>query len=491
MLEEHLVDSPEDTYFESFADAKTQAQKLLFIDRTKSKRQLCFYDGPLQDEQELTNLVNLPSSCITKFFEETDYRIPSNILHSNKSLIEHNLTQAKNVRLKQTERIVLDIKSQSVLLQETPRIYFSVDYNGKVVENSYRLLESAFASNGWETYFDINDELTLMDDYRRAKSIAHFKPNVVFTINRVRNELINKDTFHFSWYMDPTLNLYDNSTYSIRTNDFYFYLIENFKDALLLKGIPPHKLEKQSFACDENSFFQQPNIERKNKIIFIGNDYFKVCDPTYLYSNNKKLISTITELFENNQLNKKSLEGIACELLLDGQIKSKEHLEMFIFPAVVRLHILRWLCEVSPIPVEIYGDGWSDYADLKPHYRGILKSKEALRQVCNEAKYSLLAHPEYYYQQRLLESAACGSIPLIFLGTNNRELFSHAESSLIFSNKNELKEILALAKEPRLSPTLISKDLSYSLIVEKVENKIRFYKCINSDYNNKAEVFNV
>lgn len=491
MSEKIFLDSTriEDTYFSNFADAKVQAQQQLFLDHGKGKLQLCFYDGRKQEEYGLPNLINLPISMIPNFFVESDFRIPTNIIHCRKEEVEDKIFQAEQKRTELLNILLQKIKKQDITLNGKPRIYFSVDYNGKVVENIYRLLESAFKSNGWETYFDINDSTSLMDDYKRARSIFKFKPNVVFTINRFRSGLINQSTFHFSWYMDPTLNLYDDSSFTVRHRDFFFYLIENFRDALINKGIPPKKLDKQSFACDPAFINHSRNKKKEDKVVFIGNDYFKVCDPTYKYAKSTTLINLVTELFESKQINNSNLDTFATKLLNEGLIKRKEHFEMYIFPAVVRVQVLKWLCEVSPIPIEIYGDGWENYPEINQYHKGTLTSKEAVIKICCHAKYSLLAHPEYFYQQRLLESSACGSIPVIYVGQNNREEFHHYNSSLIFTTKSQLKDMLT--SEPTLPPNLISKELTYDSIVKSVEEKIRSIELDSYQLINSAEVFDV
>lgn len=479
----------EDTYFSNFSDAKVQAQKQLYLDHGQSKLQLCFYDGTEHSQHFLPNLINLPISIIPKFFIENDFRIPTKIIHSKRKEVEANIIKAEKERARLLDETLQKIKKQDITLSAKPKIYFSVDHNGKVVENIYRLLDSAFKNSNWETFFDINDSISVMDDYKRARSIFKFKPNVVFTINRFRSELINKNTYHFSWYMDPTLNLYDETPFKVRDKDFFFYLIENFKDALINKNVPSFKLHKQSFACDP-FFLSQPKAKNKeNKIIFIGNDYFKVCDPTYKYANNSELIDYISNLFEQEKINKKTINEFATKLFNKGTIKRKEHFEMFLFPAVVRVQVLKWLCEVSPISVEIYGDGWDSYPELSPYYKGVLTSKEAIIKACSNSKYSLLAHPEYFYQQRLLESSACGSIPVIFVGMNNREQYHHYNSSLVFTKKNQLKKILT--SEPAMPPNQISMELTYDVIVKAVEEKICSIELDSNQLRNIAEVLDV
>ncbi|KZN39500.1 hypothetical protein N480_01305 [Pseudoalteromonas luteoviolacea S2607] len=454
-----------DTYFENFELAKRAAQQQLYVDEYENRVQLCYYDGPEQ-VTDLNNLINLPMSNIVDKLLSLGTRPPVEIIHSTKDAVEANLTEYRNKKLWLTQLLKDDIKRQKIDFDEPLRVYISADYKGRVVQNIYELINQSFKKQGIDTQFDINNAYTLMDDFRRLQSIKAYKPHIVININRLRNDLINDATFNFIWFMDPTLCLYDQSNFLIRERDHFLYLIDNFKLALVNKGVPLSQMSKQSFATDNQHFFVMQNIEKQNKIVFIGNDYFSVCDPTYRYANNDGLRKELGELFNSGSLDRATLDKLAQDYVAKGIIKSLEHLEMFLFPAIVRVEILKWAAENCDIPFEIYGAGWDEYPLLKPFHKGSLSSKSELRKVCNESKYSLLAHPEYYYQQRLMESSACQSIPVIYKGVNNTEQFDHSKHSLLFENPMELRR--AIHSEPIQNSQQIAEDISYDTLIQKM-----------------------
>lgn len=463
-----MNNSSADIYFYSYEDAVNQARKSVWLDKAKSKLQVCFYATRPSNviPENLENLIYLPEDKFAQILLENNYRAPTKSIGFNSDSIKIALDKYHAQKAALIESFKTRIKESKLDFKEPLRVYLSVDYKGFVVENIYHLLANAFIEKGINVKLDKNTSVTLMDDLKRLRSIAEFRPHIMFNINRTRSDLINEGTFNFIWFMDPTLCLYDDSKFENRARDVYFYLIDNFKKALLAKNVPIEKISKQTFASDKESFYLQKNTQKKNKIVFIGNDYFDVCDPTYKYACNLKLREKLASLFNENNLSPVKLHKLTEELTVNGTLISPEHLEMFLYPAIVRLEVLKWCAEESEIPFEIYGKGWGSYSELKPYYKGELKSKDEVRTICNESKYSLLAHPEYFYQQRLLEASACGSIPIIFEGVNNTEKFEFKKNSLIFKQKGELKELLN--SEPIESPTIISEKCSYSTLIEKI-----------------------
>ncbi|TMP27109.1 hypothetical protein CWB99_16485 [Pseudoalteromonas rubra] len=462
-----------DIYFETFEEAIVQARKSVWLDKAKSKLQLCFYSTAtnLEPDEHFDNLIYLPKSKFTEVLLEKNYRPPQKSIGIDDNVFEGLIREYNLEKTKLIKKYKKCIKEAKLDFSDPLRVYLSVDFRGFVVEKIYYLLSDAFEKKGYRVKLDKNTSVTMMDDLKRLRRIAEFNPHIMFNINRSRSELLNESTFNFIWFMDPTLCLYDDSKFESRARDFYFYLVDNFKKALLKKHVPTEKISKQTFASDRSNFYIQENITRLNKIVFIGNDYFDVCDPTYKYANNAELRRKLAFLFNKSQLSLAMLHQLSEDLHKDGTLYSPEHLEMFLYPAIVRLEVLKWCAEQSEIPFEIYGKGWDLYPELAPFYKGELKSKDEVRKICNQSKYSLLAHPEYFYQQRLLEASACGSIPVIFEGENNTENYDFREHSLIFKRKSDLKPLLT--STPLKSPAAISEQCSYSKLIEKIDTVIK------------------
>lgn len=463
-----MVNQIEDTFFDSYEDALKLAKEANFLDRFESKLQICYYGSKtnVETSQQYPNLIYLPENNFVEILIKNHLRPPTKFVSNNKQKYEALLCKYEWQKKAQYELVIEDINKKTLSFDEPLRIYISADYKGKVVLNIYQLLNQAFKDNGYETKFDINCCVSLMDDFKRVNSIKEFNPHIVININRIRNNIINPNTFNFIWFMDPTICLYDSTELTYRERDVFFYLIDNFKKALIEKKIPNKKLIKQSFKTDKKSFYLLDKVHKKNLITFIGNDYFKACDPTYKYANSTAILKELSDLFNSNELTKDMLALLADKYFKENKITSVEHLEMFIFPAIVRLEILKWAAQLEDIKLEIYGEGWGSYPELEPYYKGSLSSKSELLTTYNRSKYTLLAHPEYYYQQRLLEASACGSIPVIYEGINNTEVFNHRKHSLTFTTKEQLAKLTT--SKPELDPKVIAQDYSYDALVKEI-----------------------
>ncbi|MGB5793686.1 glycosyltransferase family protein, partial [Poseidonibacter sp.] len=86
--------------------------------------------------------------------------------------------------------------------------------------------------------------------------------------------------------------------------------------------------------------------------------------------------------------------------------------------------------------LEIYGEGWDVYPELSIYYKGMLEYGKDISKVYNEAEYSLVLGG-YVMQQRTLESAASGCIPIVIDSRYNKisedeECF---DKSLLFMKK--------------------------------------------------------
>lgn len=466
------VDRIEDTYFsDSFNASEVAKQQNIF--GPYENLQICYYDGE-KISSKYKNLIHLPKNKITEILLSSQGRVPTKfeINPEDEDEIYKEFEKFKTIKNKLHLGLLKEIKKMRLDFNEPLRIYMSADYGGKVVLKIYELLKDVFEENGYQVYYDFNNEITLMDDYRRAKAIHEFRPHITININRIRNEQLCDDMFNFIWFLDPTLILYDETKIYVRDRDYFFYLGGNLlKNALKSKNVCDSKIFPQSFATNHRVFYIDETVKRENKIVFIGNNYFEVVSPTLNYKNETDLIDSISTLFNQSRLTIQEVHKLATRFYESGILKREEHLEMFIVSAVIRIEILKWICAQNMIKVEIYGKGWENIEEIKPFHKGSLAYEKEIRDVCNSAKYSLLAHPEYYYQQRLMESSACGSIPVIYNWTENSEVFHHQDYALMFCDKESLYE--TIGKEPLKLSREISEDMSYDEFMNRMINLVK------------------
>lgn len=472
----------EDCYFESYSDALKQAEKYVYLNRAKSKLQLCYYDGKAQTSS-LPNLINLPLENFEETLLTLQTRQPTFIVHQQAQFVKDKLCLLHQRIAAKSEALKKLIRSQAINFHEPHRVYLNGEYMGRVVLKITELLKEAFIKAGYKVKFDINDQLSDMNDLKRLQSIAEFQPHITININRIRNDLINDSTFNFIWFMDPTLCLYDNSKFEYRERDHYFYLIDNFISPLLAKGVTRDRMTKQKFATNSDSFYlENKEQERKNKMVFIGNDYFHVGDPTSEYRHQAEMIDELSALFNEQKLDLVTINNLARKYKEKGTIRSHEHVEMFIFTAIVRLEVLKWAVN-SNIELEIYGEGWENYQEFVPFYKGILETDDDVRRAYNASKYCLLAHPQYFYQQRLMEASACGAIPVVYKDVTNLEQCDHLENILTFTNQAELNNIQD--KQPKLDVQQIARDNSYEQLIKSIQEHV------NDDLNNNINKLKV
>lgn len=451
----------EDIYFDNFDEALKIAEEQNVFG-PYDNLQICYYDGPIR-KKNLKNLIHLPLNNFSETLIHLGTRIPTKIIHDNKNLVEFEL----NNFLEKKEKIHLDLKNKILKkhlnFNEKLRIYISAEYGGKVVLRTYKFLSKLFNENGFDVYFDINDELTLMDDYRRAKSIEEFNPHLTFNINRLRNEQIHPDTFNFIWFMDPTLILFDDSSLNIRKRDYIFYIGNEIYSALKNKKIPEEKIIHQFLTPDYSIFKFSENIKKENKVIFVGQNYFEVIEPTKTYKKHP-VVNELTNLFNNNEITFEKLNELKKKY--SSTIKRDEHIEVFIYPAVVRQEIIKWICQQDKIKVEIYGEGWNNIVETKTFSKGVIKSEEKLNEIYNSAKYSLVVHSSFMYIPKLFESSATNCIPLVYRGITTLDDFKHNKNILTFSDKKSLYN--SLDKKTEKSPIEISKQISTKSILDKI-----------------------
>lgn len=63
--------------------------------------------------------------------------------------------------------------------------------------------------------------------------------------------------------------------------------------------------------------------------------------------------------------------------------------------------------------VHLYGNGWDGYEDLKPHWKGIVKQGDELRQAYAGARFVAQVNLDTNTHQRVFEAMGSGSVPLI------------------------------------------------------------------------------
>lgn len=458
----------EDTYFMDKNKALSVALKENKFG-SYGNLQLCYYDGSVITDAP-KNLIHLPWEQM-ELLLDMDTRWPTSIDCENDSYekIFIEILEALNTRkIQQHQEFVNTLKTTPLDFSEPLRVYIAVEYYAKVVRHASENVANTFRALGYQVFFDMNDNMEDLTDYRRAKNMASFLPHLCLTINRLHNLQISDETYNFIWFQDPTLILYDSTTLNARERDYFFYLIEPLKDALIKKNIPDSKTFYQPFSIDYQQYNLDVVIERHEKIVFIGQNYFEVVSPTIEYKE-CDFVQELAEMFNTMSITPTLLSDFYQKHA--SSIRRQEHIEMHIYPAVVRREVVKWMCLHSDIAVEVYGYGWENIPEIAPYYKGVLTYGEEIAKVLYSSKYSLACHSQFYYQQRVFEASYCGCIPVIYEDILNSEAFHHHNNSLVFKNPKELKASLCTA--PSEDPFKISQDMSYRGFIEKMVSIVK------------------
>ena len=134
----------------------------------------------------------------------------------------------------------------------------------------------------------------------------------------------------------------------------------------------------------------------------------------------------------------------------------------------------RWLCELADelgMTVEVYGRGWERDPVVSPFFKGTLPHGPAVAEVYNTAQYSLVAHPHDLHSQRLIETAACGSIPIVYDCRYRAEKPHWDEQCLWYRTKEELRA--CLGKRPQSPVHAVCQGRSYTDFAKRILTEIQ------------------
>ena len=119
--------------------------------------------------------------------------------------------------------------------------------------------------------------------------------------------------------------------------------------------------------------------------------------------------------------------------------------------AIIRNESVSWMCDISPIDVEVYGYNWDECEDKKviSKFKGKVE-KQDLNKLYNSAKYGLAASGQVINTQRLGEMIYAGVIPVVY---DSRDITDEEQTwddeVLYFKTKEDLKYILDNELKPK------------------------------------------
>ncbi len=460
----------EDTYF-------LNAKEALRVAELQNKNdtyhlQICYYEGEKVDST-LVNLVHLPLETLGEDLIHGTYRLPTKLDFTGLNLsseIELNiklhfnttLEQAKLLRAELNAQYLHNIKTAKPSFNEPLRFYLTANSNTRVMQHITQNIVNALLKSNIKVLFDLYYGI---EDSGSLKKLSEFNPHATININHLNNSFLNDLVFNFVWIQDNFAIEQFSKIIKPRKKDFIFHLVRALNKHLYLHNI---NSQYQGFCIDTDIYKEREDIQRKNKIVMIGTSYKKDFDAL---KHPKK--DEIAETLLDNYIT--GVVDTTWKLHKQfASLKVYYNIEEVELGAIIRYierdGFLLYIASLSTdYELELYGWGWEDYPTLQENFKGILSYGEDISKVYNSAKYTLVLGG-YALQQRTLEAAASGCVPLIYDSRHNEEGSEDHncfEESLLFFKKPD--DILSLLnKEHNLNLNCIVKANSYETFTDKI-----------------------
>lgn len=463
-----------DTYFfnaqVALKIAKQNNKMETIKDHPVKALQICYYAGEVSLQNAPKNCIHVPLENTYNYFVKTENRFPKHMnfddtgfskdeMNTINNAIGEVFKEALTERYNLTKLYIEQVKNNTPNFKEKKwRIFIPTIRESTVLKHVSKNITATFKELGFEVFYYISDELGEQNLLPKLYYLDKFNPHIIINLDFLENQYLNDSVYNFCWFQDPVAILYNEEEIKIRKRDFILSLFDEYKNALIKKGVNKDKIYEQPFCTNPLVFFKNKTIKKEEKIVFLGSDYN--FEKTYNLS--EECLRKLDFYIEENDLNINTLKEISAEFNINYKA-----LEIHILPSLVRRKVVIWLCSLDNIKVEIFGtEEWLKTPEVKPFYKGLLPYGEEMAKVYNSAKYAIAAHSQYKYQQRVIEMSACGTIPIIYHCDLITENFYHMENVLLFSTSKELEK--CINKEPKKDPIEISDDISYKHMARKI-----------------------
>jgi len=411
--------------------------------------QICYYDGELI-ENAPQNLINVKFKDILSFLINTRLRYPSRVIYPTQASAtqQHEITQLFNRVINEagSQREQLAVGYENRIRAQQPahtagepfRIYFRACRLTTVMQYVSRNLAKTFESLGHHSLVSVEDnDMEILHKMLHLKGQYEFDPHICININHPNNQYLNEDVVNIVWWQDPMPLIKKMQPLHWRKKDVVFSLTPPLDKYLVQCGAK--NIQRQLFCTDTHVFNTKPDIQRENKIIFVGASYI-----THLSQNARNMeknADALRELASLLELGTNISEDIITQIAKNYDM-DYEHVFWNLYHVVVRNKTVEWLCEYTTLPVEVYGYEWEFNNIVKPFYKGSLQHGEELVNAYNSARYTLVSHPFEVNSQRLNEATACGCIPLVYDCRHSAEQPHWDNELMYFKTRNDLYRIL-------------------------------------------------
>ena len=452
-------------------------QNRVFLNHpTKTGLQVCYYDGELVTNGP-ENLIHVPAEHLYDYLSNCRTRIPSRIVfpaatsetdfQAGALAFQDLITQVKLNRA----NMVDEFKQAAINAEPafdsngTFRLFFLTDHRTQVLQYACKNLAKALEKLGHDTFISIEqNDMELMDSAWHLNAFLDFKPNVVISINHSNNTWQHQDVFCISWWQDAMPEITKHQPIDWRERDIVLSATASLDEHLHACGAK--QVLREHFCINPDIFHTNYTVERANKVVFVGSSYsVSFVNRCRSAANPQQWLRVAQQLIQYLNNGELITEEILQALAKAHQV-DYHSIYWYIFPYAVREASIEWICENSPIPVEVYGRHWADNEKVAPYYKGELPHGEAVAEVYNSAKYAIISHPFDVNSQRLAEAAACGCIPVVYDCRHFAEPPHWDDECLFFSSREQLHA--QLDQKPKSNPVKIGETFTYDGLAKRV-----------------------
>ncbi len=460
----------QDAFFLDLGIALRTARKQIRVEETPAVTglQVCWYLGEkIKDAPE--NLIHVPQEpeAALELFTNTRLRFPQEII------FPPGLDQQMKVQLTNEFRMLLkeafqrrhaaelELFERAKMTQPEGRplrIWCPASRLTTVLQYASKGLAAAFERLGYESRLFIEEnEMQRHDNTWIYRDYCEFAPHIVININQRWNDWLHPDVVNATWWQDNMQEVIEGRTLHWRERDLVYAASDQLGEFLTQTGA--RAVKYQSFCLDEDIFCADPNVERENKLVFVGSSYITNIHDDKCWA--------AVERFR--QL---AADGIPIDAAVVADVAAKctipEPAAMMALNFIVRDQTVEWLCQQDRIPVEVYGRFWDRNRIVAPHYRGEVAHGPDLAAIYRSARYAYSGISLQVSTQRLGEIGACGCIPVVYDFRHCADQPHWDEQCLFFRSRDEL--YACLDQDPAPDADAFRDYYSYTRFARRILN---------------------
>lgn len=322
------------------------------------------------------------------------------------------------------------------------------------------------------------NDLQIYNVFQRMTDLAEFLPDLILSIDHLREEIDPKELVHVTWIQDPLPRIMNyEAPKKLTSMDVILNAFFSSED-LINFGYPVQKMIAGPIGVNDRIYYErdiEPEFYKKYKadIIAFSNtgdhekgfsDFCKQIKP--LIDQNYQIKEVFYKLYQ--KIYKNAYNGVNVyskvqykELIHKEMVKNKWSIdsdktgqiaEMFrhsVGYRILRSVPLEWLAE-SGYDLKIYGDEWVNHKKLKKYAMGRAENGEVLSKIINCSKIVVGTNQSITTHPRVGEAYLSGSL---YIGSEVPKEYDYAdieiflkknEEILLYKNKKELFNLIDL-----------------------------------------------